>query len=55
MSKGKVLHQDDHWDNFTALDDFSLGPTEVSANAVYDMGLDRCDTATVDCVTTAVV
>ena len=49
MSKGKVLHQDDHWDNFTAPDDFSLGPTEVSANAVYDMGLDMCDTATVDC------
>ena len=42
MSKGKVLHQDDHWDNFTAPDDFSLGPTEVSANAVYDMGLDMC-------------
>ena len=55
VSKGKVLHQDDHWDNFTAPDDFSLGPTEVSANAVYDMGLDMCAQQRSTRVTTAIV
>ena len=38
---------DDHWDNFTAPDDFSLGPTEVSGNAVYDMGLGMAEISAV--------
>ena len=29
---------DDHWDNFTSGDDYSVGPSEVDPKAVADMG-----------------
>lgn len=34
---------DDHWDDFTAPNDYSVGPTGVSKFAVADMGLDTAE------------